>query len=575
MKFIIKGNWENIKALDGMLFFAQRVEEMLMYYTSHVYKAPVYNSWMLIKEYLITVELVRNGKMNENHADVILEEFLHSLSEDLIIKCRYSQEEIERIKSRLQSSSTIDKEKFMLYLWDKFKDYPKWCKNEIFKAVQQPKEKKKIDAFTRSLIPALIGAGYHPNFIYWECINFFSQEAITIRDFSPIENFLNTFDFKTKKFTVYFAVDKCIGREFQQMLERRIKVSFEQDAYSQKLQYDNDKYICIHIKAKDFDRGGAAEFAYQIFDVFMRYYKFLGNRTNDLYLDRALVVEDNGSFKNVPLKPEGYMKFSHEYDDRTLARSSDRLIAKMIDNSSSEDFFLIDKLIRSHNIAISSEDMSSGFLNFWSIMEIIGVSNRQDAKIQEIINAVMPILKRNYPRIIFTELYEYMKANIPEEDYEYLLSSINETGSEKFKIACMVILDDYEQIGKEAYRILGNYPIIRSRICKLHSEIFNSKKNFIRELNHYEQRLTWHIQRLYRTRNAIIHSREIPENLKSLGEHLHDYVDELILEILESNLSSINNVIIDAQEFMNKLEREYKDKSEKFTVDNIKFILGW
>ena len=86
----------------------------------------------------------------------------------------------------------------------------------------------------------------------------------------------------------------------------------------------------------------------------------------------------------------------------------------------------------------------------------------------------------------------------------------------------------------------------------------------LNELDRYEQRLRWHLQRLYRTRNAIIHSGEASPNLKSLGEHLHDYVDEIVFEIVDkitsySSLCSIDNVIIDSQTFMDKIYRDYKN----------------
>ena len=44
MKFKINGQWSNDYEHDGMLFFAQKTEEMLFYYTSHLYKV-----WFYVK----------------------------------------------------------------------------------------------------------------------------------------------------------------------------------------------------------------------------------------------------------------------------------------------------------------------------------------------------------------------------------------------------------------------------------------------------------------------------------------------------------------------------------------------
>lgn len=53
MRFTINGSNKE-SAHEGVLYCAQRIEEMLMGYTSHLYKVPVYNSFLLVNEYLET-----------------------------------------------------------------------------------------------------------------------------------------------------------------------------------------------------------------------------------------------------------------------------------------------------------------------------------------------------------------------------------------------------------------------------------------------------------------------------------------------------------------------------------------
>ena len=60
------------------------------------------------------------------------------------------------------------------------------------------------------------------------------------------------------------------------------------------------------------------------------------------------------------------------------------------------------------------------------------------------------------------------------------------------------------------------------------------KKKLVAEINRYGQRLTWHIQRLYRVRNSIIHSGEPEKSMLYLVEHLHSYVDEVLLDASSS-----------------------------------------
>lgn len=125
--------------------------------------------------------------------------------------------------------------------------------------------------------------------------------------------------------------------------------------------------------------------------------------------------------------------------------------------------------------------------------------------------------------------------------------------------------------------MLKNYPLLRSRISQLNEDVFKKKKELFTELNRYGQRLIWHIQRLYRVRNSIIHSGEPEKNMVYLVEHLHSYVDEVLLDIIDRmtrscSLGTIANVLLDAQLFMDTIEKEYT-KDEEFQPSDIKMIM--
>lgn len=94
------------------------------------------------------------------------------------------------------------------------------------------------------------------------------------------------------------------------------------------------------------------------------------------------------------------------------------------------------------------------------------------------------------------------------------------------------------------------------------------KNVFLNDVERFTRRVTWHLIRLYRTRNSIIHSGETPNHLKSLGEHLHSYVDVCIWEIMVSltsgkHLCNIDNVLIDEAFQMERMMKELSSK-EKF-----------
>lgn len=139
-------------------------------------------------------------------------------------------------------------------------------------------------------------------------------------------------------------------------------------------------------------------------------------------------------------------------------------------------------------MAIDNPDMKNGFLNLWSIMEIIGVSKRDDSKMQEIEDAIVPILVNDYAKSIFEELHDYLKANISEERYNKIIEKIDLEESEYIKVASAVILDEYKDVRQELNDALLCCPVIRSKIAQL-NDLFNKKLNYLNEIEKYERRL--------------------------------------------------------------------------------------
>ena len=73
----------NIKKMDkwskdfrnqSLLYFAQRVDEMLSPETDHIFKSPVLNTALLIDEYLKTADLVSSKTIDVSHLAHIMEE---------------------------------------------------------------------------------------------------------------------------------------------------------------------------------------------------------------------------------------------------------------------------------------------------------------------------------------------------------------------------------------------------------------------------------------------------------------------------------------------------------------------
>lgn len=568
MRFKSDGQWNSEFKHDGLLFFSQRLEEMLFYYTSHLYKVPVNNSISLIREYLQTSDLIAEKAVNEGHLKYILEEFIDCFENDIVIKNSITEDKVKYILQRLNSSSELDQKRIMQYLYRFFSNYDELCVSYLKKIVKEEKEKKKIERALKCYLPVLLNGGYSQEFVYNYNVDFFKTSDDLGED--AIDKFLNRFDFIRRKYKVYFALNQK-AKQFEDILEARLGIKFEEDIFSDRLKVSREDYIIASFEVKELDENKAAQYVHKNVNLFVRFYKFLGNRRNEWFYNKCLVRDENDNCVFAELVPKGY-SYSEDFDDRTIGVSSEGLITGLFSNAH-DVFKVIDKVLQIHNMAISNPDMKNSFLNLWSIIEIIGVNKRDESKMAEIEKAIIPILQKDYAKEMFEELHDYLKGNIPERQYNYFIGKIEKEVDEYKKIACLVVLDEYAELRKEINSELVNYPIIRSRIAQI-NDMLRKKSKYIDELERYTKRVKWHLRRMYRTRNAIIHSGDTPHCLKLIGEHLHSYIDEILLEITvqlaTSEYCTIDNVLINSEFLSDEIKKQFSSKEKVEYADILK-----
>ncbi len=567
MKYFTMNKTEENLVNDGILYFAQRIDEMLCRSTYHIYKMPVLNTQLLIKEYLRTSDLVEQGIINENHLKYIFEEFLESFNGDIIIQEYIPDNVRDSLLQRMQSCTLNERRKLMHYALHLLSKYNFWCKEYIKKIAPQEREKKKIERVLRCYLPGLIAYGYDPDFIYYYNKTIFNQKGKS--DVDLLDEFLDKFTFKKKKYDVYVVLNKKAA-EFKEILTANLRVIFDFDlTEARELKYHEKKYMVVKMEIEALDKYEAAHHAYESLNLFFKFYKFMGDERGRWCYNKCMVKLDDNDFAFIDLKIQRY-HFPYDSNSAANGRASALTISALLCVASSS-FETIEKVIDLHNNAIENTDLSNGFLNLWSILEILFVNDKDCAKINEIEKKMIPIIQKEYIIMIFKGLDEALHDNLNPEQYRSIMERIGGSDN-KYKTAALVTLCEYEDLRKELNDYLINFPILRSRISQM-SQLCKRKIDFKNDLDRFTRRVTWHLMRLYRTRNSIIHSGEMIPNLKPLGEHLHSYVDACVWEIIvslvsEKHLGTIENAIIDQMIQMENIIKELSER-EEFTRNDL------
>ena len=168
MKYSNPRQIEPSTEVDGVLYFAQRIEEMLFDYSIDLYKMPLLNTHGLAREYCRVVEKVLSGEIKEYQREILFEEFLASFNDDIILKENWGISNIEFVTKSFGSSTQRVKDHTVAYVDSTLSNgrYYNWIVKTLLKYTKLPKEKKKIEAVIRCFIPELVSMGYDSEFIY-------------------------------------------------------------------------------------------------------------------------------------------------------------------------------------------------------------------------------------------------------------------------------------------------------------------------------------------------------------------------------------------------------------------------
>lgn len=569
MKLYAPQSWDySNQNLDGILFFTQRIDEMLFDFTIAKYKAPVSNTHLLIREYL---EVYTGESIAHYNLQFILDELKCSLRKDPVLKLKLGTEYIE---STHHSLCTLPDERKVTLLsllnstWGDTK-YLEWCIEYAKEVLRNANSKEKIDLMLRCLIPELIGSGYSSSFIY-----IYNKEFFSLKKNSGYEKaceFLNRFDVKKRLYTVYLACENNI-EVFRSILNSKLGINFDADENFSKYKHDPEQTI-IYIKdIKALDESGAALLAYKKLNFFLRFYSALSNKKPLAFSNKSMVIqEDRKKTSFVTFQPNGFSAIQ-DLEDHEVPKFTTEIINGIVEKGSNV-YNHLKRVLDLHNTSLSTSDYNSAYLNLWSILEILSLSHND--KINSVIEVLVPLLQKDYFYNCFKDLGNKLEVALGKAAFKSFLDRVTEFDEDIDKVACFVLSPNLKDLRQEMLRALVKFPVLRYRIHYF-SELSYDSTQLINILNFYTERTTWHIRRIYRLRNSIAHSGIIPDNIKSVGDHLHSYVDTLLYEVVfnlasDKGYRTVENVLLDMILSTNKLlsSLSKKDVEEKSLIQTL------
>lgn len=570
---------------DSLVFFRDRIYEMLFDYTIDIYRAPLLNTRILIEEYLALEKDARNGKIPEKRLDPVQEELLFSYKNDEVIKKILGPEERLFLMKKMESGDKQMRLEACRYLRGRLTRsiYYKELVDAIKDALLQQGKKKELDLLSRIFVSELYKRGYSYEYLF----HIFNRLDDVPRDNDGIGNKFNSIldkiDFKERKYHVFIGISiadtggKKLADELQRLFNGLQIIDFDDGQnYSNEAMLllekegsslDVDELKMCRVEMSGLDAFSAAREVSDFLDFGTRSLLFLLNDSFPSCLSHCLVREvENGMVAYPKFRSQRHKVIKpHPGLRKKLVEKSHRSLSILFRKTrGGHEFDRLAKALDLHNAFLTINNYQNSFLCLWSALEVLcdgpGRVNR----------ALRSALELKYLARVVTDmgqkLSEACEAYISKRGREL------EVTKDQF-VFSVLFLSDWSEERDGLYEKLDRDPLVRNRLFEISG--LNSGKKLQKRILEYGDRISWHIERMYRTRNSIVHSGNMPLFLDSLGQHLHIYLDVLLDAILshfeEGNFSYVEDVIMSI-EYEHQIYFQKLKDTENITLDDIEWL---
>lgn len=582
MKFRKPVKWDVANQTEGLLFFAQRMDELLFDYTLDSYKPLALNPPYLCKEALLLISDIQSRFIDGDNLSHVLNELEWSIRNDKVAK---SLLDAELNKYVLTSDNTSLKDKkIRLEVLSKTLDphrYLERCYLLLNEAIEST-SKKDINLLAQSLVTTLINLEISKQHLQSKTLGYFFKGSIPDIDSTRnISDFLESIFPYSHSFEIYFICSKLIK-----------SIPDSNDAFNLKIL----KTLPDDLK----EISEENDFTAQIDEVYL---EIEGIRCGDPHTARELAERRLGGLKDL------FTLFNHKnqidwqektlikqccVDGPVLVRSPNNSMVKgfdmkprqaskelnhLIKNFSFKDVNLekFKRVVDFHGIGVTNDVPENQLLNVWIALETLVPTHSGGSRVCKMIDMILPFLLVNY----MSRLVERFSSDLLRWDRHKtrkIFKNIPNTKGMKIyeKALHLLSIKSNGKILDELYTALDDFHLLRFRAYQL-SSMFNDPNKIQNTLEQHKTKVTWQIHRIYRTRNLIVHSGRTPKYIHSLIENGHDYLDQVLFEIIKMSSGDYSVETFDQAFELSRLKYSVFSKKlksiEVFDEGNVSFLL--
>ena len=578
--------WNFTPQMEGLLFFANIIDEMTFNYTLDSFKASVHNVFSLMRESIETIDDIQDETIKKGSLPPILEEINDAIIHDPIFNNIIKSKGYNLLVPKIKANTPYKELKLILEMFlskevlDEYNDCLKANLSDLIKT--KPNQKKNIEKLSRLFVAQMRFMGYPNASVHLKNKEFFFGYTSNIQSENDIDAFFRLFDFKREEYSVCLFGNKLYSYLANALQQVHINITNTFNLLSWNTAYSNiritpnkGQYIIIDIEGMD--EYHAFERARTKLVHFTSLFSFYHHKDQFKIIRNECIVrrKSDGACYRWAI-PESPIMACEDTYPTYASNIYQQIITKIkLDGDSFERFT---KTIRLHDSAIRSSHTENQFLNLFTAFEVL-IPKMPDSgkdRIVQIADMIIPYLcQHHFKKIALSFGQDFRHWN--NTLYTSIMAQVTDGNNEEEKLCALICLQKYDFLRSQimADASTAHFYLLRFRLWKLNmrmGSIKNVKSTFMR----FEERMRWHIIRLYRTRNLIVHAGAHPVYLDMLLENIHSFYDLFMKELL-TDITSHNALKLEYSYFLHSQRyADYKQYLEKIdsnvTVNSTNYL---
>jgi hypothetical protein len=246
---------------------------------------------------------------------------------------------------------------------------------------------------------------------------------------------------------------------------------------------------------------------------------------------RVLVEDDNGKQTIVGYRRVG-SQYLGNYDSRQVKLE---LLFRVEQSSAAKpDAAQLSAALQYHRLAMLATNDEARLVNLWIALEAL-CQGGDGSIIERVSTRIAPCVSVDNVRKTIVSLALYVRFlwnDSDKADFLALFPNSSEDRLDPEDLLNLLLLPKDDPKIERLCQLCARHPLIVHRLFRAKMMMLNSPTSVAENLEYTRQNVDWQLKRIYRARNAIVHTGRGSSLLPQLTQHLHCYLMKTIHSVL-------------------------------------------